>query len=182
VLWLWSCRLRAWLLGGASRVYQGRGGGRGGGSNRLGAWASNPCYLCVAAGLSVSEAHTLGPAPAALPQPGLRGRGDDAEGPVPPCRASHSLRPGAVQLCSVFFGWWGGQPRGCAFENRLYFDFRSAARCPWNCVTGRRSEITSHQTRPRLSPPPPRRPRLLLLLRQPLLRPVARVAAAHPSP
>jgi hypothetical protein len=34
------------------------GGPRGGGGGRLDAQASNPCYLRVAAALSVSEAHT----------------------------------------------------------------------------------------------------------------------------
>jgi hypothetical protein len=41
-------------------------------------------------------------APAALPQPGLRGRGDAATGHVVRGRVAHSLRPKGIRLCSIF--------------------------------------------------------------------------------
>jgi hypothetical protein len=73
------CLLRAPPTGGTHSA------SRTGGGDRLGAYASNPCYLCVAAALSVSGALTLGRprrSPAAQAAGVLLGRGDAAKGAV----------------------------------------------------------------------------------------------------
>jgi hypothetical protein len=64
---------------------RGRTGGGGRGGNRLSAYATIPCYLCVAVALAVSKALTYRGVSIALPQPRLRGRGDAAKGPVASC-------------------------------------------------------------------------------------------------
>jgi hypothetical protein len=67
-------------------VLGGLGGGWGG-VNRLSACASNPCFLCVSAALYLRErsARVGASPPLSRNLPGLRGRGDAAKGPVPPC-------------------------------------------------------------------------------------------------
>jgi hypothetical protein len=86
-------------------VLGGGGGLRlGGGVNRLSAYASNPCYLCVAAALSVSKVLTLrrprcSPATRAA---GAGGRRQRPKGLWPPAEPPTPCVPRACD-CALFF-------------------------------------------------------------------------------